>query len=307
MGMKEAALAFVTLCVIAVLSVFLFLPDSLPSESDARTEAVTKAAASAAEVAVFFDMLDRDDVAGVRSLLQRYPELIAERAIAHGELPLHHARSLNMARVLLDAGADGNGRDREFDARPVRWAVANHRAEIAALLESRFGGDGDVFYFAAAGKVTPLAEALKKNPALIGSPTGAREVFGQGRYLLHIAAEFQQLDAATTLLNAGADPNAVSGRRGTTPLHEAAGGGNGKLLQLLIDRGGLVSAKDAEAHQPLWHAAVGGDVQAVEILLKAGAVPEQGIVSAVRDASDGTSASRYDVIANALITAGARD
>jgi hypothetical protein len=62
--------------------------------------------------------------------------------------------------------------------------------------------------------------------------------------------------ATERLLDAGADPNRVHPLFGT-PVHAATGAGEVELLQLLIDRGGDVGARNAQGQTPLHVLAAG--------------------------------------------------
>lgn len=67
---------------------------------------------------------------------------------------------------------------------------------------------------------------------------------------LHAAVVNKQRRAVERLLEGGADPNRVHARYGTS-VHAAVGAGNVELLQLLIDRGGHVNARNAQGQTPL--------------------------------------------------------
>jgi hypothetical protein len=60
----------------------------------------------------------------------------------------------------------------------------------------------------------------------------------------------KQRPAAARLLDGGADPNRVHPRWGTA-VHAATGAGDVELLQLLLDRGGDVNARNAQGQTPL--------------------------------------------------------
>jgi hypothetical protein len=60
----------------------------------------------------------------------------------------------------------------------------------------------------------------------------------------------KQRQAAERLLQAGADPNRVHPRYGTA-VHAATGAGDVEMLQLLINHGGDVSARNAQGQTPL--------------------------------------------------------
>ncbi len=61
----------------------------------------------------------------VKEILGRRPESVASRD-ADGATALHYATEAGdreMVRLLLDAGADINARDAQFDATPSGWAI----------------------------------------------------------------------------------------------------------------------------------------------------------------------------------------
>jgi ankyrin repeat protein len=104
-----------------------------------------------------------------------------------------------------------------------------------------------------------LVENLDAEPSLLhrrfaeldfGS-TGARRLKLQGATLLHLAAEYGKVDAATLLLDRGADVNAratldQSGIGGQTPIFHAVtqfGDWGVPVAQLLVDRGADLSVR----------------------------------------------------------------
>jgi Ankyrin repeats (3 copies) len=97
-----------------------------------------------------------------------------------------------------------------------------------------------------------------------------------GLTALHAAATGQNADEAKLLeivkilLARGADANAVSST-GATPLHQAAG--NAKIAKLLLDANAKVDAKDSIDSTPLRGYVIGGNIDALRVLLVAGANP----------------------------------
>ncbi len=67
---------------------------------------------------------------------------------------------------------------------------------------------------------------------------------------LHRAAFYGNLEQVQSLLNAGANVNAVD-KYGFTPLHRAAGNGQGAVVNLLLERGADMTLATQEGETPL--------------------------------------------------------
>jgi ankyrin repeat protein len=110
-----------------------------------------------------------------------------------------------------------------------------------------------------AGRTDRLAERLDADPQLVhrrfpeldfGS-TGGRRLLLQGATLLHVAAEYGQVDAARLLIERGADVNAgalvdAAGVGGQTPIFHAAtqfADLGLPMAQLLVERGADLSVR----------------------------------------------------------------
>jgi hypothetical protein len=126
--------------------------------------------------------------------------------------------------------------------------------QVAALVEAAARGDTD--------EIARLIAAGVAIDAVAPIPfTGFPSLAGLGQLLpggppkiamtpLLAAIAHKQRLAAEKLLASGADPNKVHPLFGT-PVHAAAGAGAAELLELLIDRGGEVSARSAQGQTPL--------------------------------------------------------
>jgi Ankyrin repeats (many copies)/Ankyrin repeats (3 copies) len=104
-----------------------------------------------------------------------------------------------------------------------------------------------------------------------------------GDTVLHLATAGYRLEIVRLLLAAGADPNAASNHRRSTPLHYAADGfitgpaWDGKrqvrMLRCLLDAGAAINAQDKNGATALHRAVRTRCAAAVQFLLQAGATP----------------------------------
>jgi len=99
---------------------------------------------------------------------------------------------------------------------------------------------------------TPLLFAIEKGPAdkietivqiLIKNNANVElgEVGENGFSPLHAACHSGNFRLVTMLLNAGADPHKCDARLGWTPLHWAVAGGNPFVIQILLEKGVVLS------------------------------------------------------------------
>lgn len=164
---------------------------------------------------------------------QRLVKLLLERGakvnirLSTSETPLHLAASkghVAIVRPLLDHGAEVNAQTRD-GLTPLNLAVRFQHPEAAKLLASR-GADVNVFDAAALGQIRKLRHLFN------GKPTLARAVDRFGQTPLHIAALWDQVEAAKLLLAYGADPRATD-LAGRTPRDIASEFGSGAVQRLL--------------------------------------------------------------------------
>ncbi len=124
------------------------------------------------------------------------------------------------------------------------------RAQPAELMIAARGGDAE--------KVQALlASGAEVDPPGIATP-------------LYFAAQSGHLEISKMLLEAGADPSALS--QWGTPLHIAARRGHVEIVRALLDQGSDSNAKGGDyLNTPMQDAAIKGDVEVGKLLLKFGA------------------------------------
>ena len=126
----------------------------------------------------------------------------------------------------------------------------------------------DVFEAAAVADVPRLRELLDADPAL------ATTFSSDGFTALHFPAFFGGVDAASLLLERGADVDAHGrGWMTGTPLNSAAAGRHADVARALLDAGADPGARQGSGWAPLHSAAHNGDLEMAELLLARGADP----------------------------------
>ena len=170
------------------------------------------------------------------------------------------AASAEEVQQCLTAGADTEARD-------LIGLTPLHLAKTAAVVEALLAAGSDIEARGGLFGLTPLRATLHI-PAVAeallaaGANPNARDI--EGGTPLHSS---RTATAVNALIAAGADPNART-VHGSTPLYEARSAG---VLSALIAAGADPKGRTAIGTTPLHLAALRGDVDAVKILLNAGA------------------------------------
>ena len=107
--------------------------------------------------------------------------------------------------------------------------------------------------------------------SLLGQTIDVDLAQGDGSTALHWAAYWDELDAASALIEAGADVNAITRLGGLTPVFMAAKNGSALMLDLLFEAGSDVDSTNSNGSTLLMLTAAAGNVDAVKTLLERGA------------------------------------
>jgi ankyrin repeat protein len=194
-------------------------------------------------------------------------------AVWHGHFPIVFAPCESLdpdaLKWLLDRGANPNCRDHEYaiggHAYPgtaLDYVIASYARSperLAACIDILLDAGAATRYGAPAvldllrGRLGSLSQRIDVDPALLNQRfpeldcgmTGGRALTLQGGTLLHVAAEYGSLAAATLLLDRGADVNAravvdEAGVGGQTAIFHAATQVDDdglSIVELLIERG----------------------------------------------------------------------
>ncbi len=146
----------------------------------------------------------------------------------------------------------------------VLWAVYTRHPELVPLvLGSR---PPDFFEACALGAEARIAELLAVDRGLV------EQYSADGFTALGLAAFFGHRDAASLLLDAGANPNQASRNAlQVAPLHSACAAGHAAVAGLLLQHGADPNAEESNGMTPLHTAAGTGNREIAVLLLKAGA------------------------------------
>jgi ankyrin repeat protein len=205
---------------------------------------------------------------------------------------------------LIDAiNDDDSTRVAELVTGDPSLASSRDRNGVSAIMLSRYRFDRettdallaadpdlDVFEATALGYIDRLRERLAEDH------WRATAYSTDGFTALHFAAFFGKVEAARTLLDAGAVVNAYSvNELQVQPLHSAASGRHHEVCRVLIAAGADINATQRHEFTVLHAAAKHGDAELVELFLSAGADPTARTEAGDTPADTAEAAGHVDV------------
>jgi ankyrin repeat protein len=289
-----------------------------------------------ADLAEFSDTVNRDgpvqrfeaaveavilgDVAALRSMLREAPELVRARSTRRHHATLLHyiaangvegsrqqtpANAVEIAKILLDAGAEVDALADMYDARcttmsmlasschPAKAGLQIALAETLLDYGAAFAGPGSAWQSAlltalAFGYLS-TAEALARRGAPLNSlaaVAGLGRLEATARLLpaadsqdrhiaIALAAQHGHADVVRLLLEAGQDPsryNPEGYHSHSTPLHQAVWSNHADVVRLLVERGARLDIQDTVYRgTPLDWAIYGGRTAIADYLRDRGA------------------------------------
>ncbi|XP_035826279.1 transient receptor potential cation channel subfamily A member 1 homolog [Aplysia californica] len=201
-----------------------------------------------------------------------------------GITPLHSAaihNHLEIARMLLEAGADLMCRDKELST-PLHHAASEGNMDLVQVLFeagartkeawvtlSEMVSATDIesstaLHVAVDNGHYEVAKVLLEKRAEVNKP---RKHF---MYPLHLAAQSGDIRIARLLVENHARIDAVNSDQATA-LHRASALNHVEVVKFLVDRGARINRPDKDNYTPLLLAATYGNVDTVELLLQKGA------------------------------------
>ena len=151
-----------------------------------------------AHAAAGFGLTDHLD-----EMLRRDPSLVHAKG-GDGCTPLHFARDVATAQLLLDSGAAIDARDDDHDSTPAQWRIGKAPEVSRFLIE--LGATPDIFLAAALGDRSLVSQLISANPACVSYRIGRPNEFppigyrGRGGTILQWTLAFNSYPHQIALL-----------------------------------------------------------------------------------------------------------
>ncbi|HEY6228008.1 MAG TPA: ankyrin repeat domain-containing protein [Verrucomicrobiae bacterium] len=268
------------------------------ANDDLARYAIERGAHVEVHAAARLGMLDR-----LRELVANDPSLVNALG-GDGKRPLHFARNVEVARFLLDHGAEIDALDIDHESTPAQHLIDEHQDVVRFVIER--GAKTDLFLAAALGELALIKKHLAENPnsirQLIDNSTfpmrnpragGTIYFWTLGREISphQVAKKFGREEAVKFLMEQSpaeirlinycwfGDEAAVKKTLAENPdlkvsasagraVADAARGRNLSALRLILDAGAPIDARGQHNATALHWAAWHGHAEAVKLLLE---------------------------------------
>jgi len=170
----------------------------------------------------------------VKVLAIEHPQDVNSRSFIGEETPLHLTSRVDVARLLIEHGADATAQSNDGTSPLHRASLWGH-VDLALLL------------------IEHGADATAQS--------------NDGMTPLHHTSEWGHVDLARLLIEHGANATAQS-NDGTTPLHRASERGHVDLARLIIEHGADTTATSKDGMTPLHRASERGHVDVARLLIE---------------------------------------
>ena len=197
-----------------------------------------------------FDAVEQNDIEEMRKILSRDNRLVHITGIGE-EMPLHKARTAEMAQLLLDHGANVDETVEKWEYTPLKSAVVKGYLDVVQVLlengadvHARSANNESIISAAVFSGHSKVVQILLDH----GVDVHIRD--WNGNTLLHIAAtsSYNPLEVLKLLWDRGAKVDARN-TDGRTPLYEAD---TAEIARWLLDHGADVNVRDQEGKTPLY-------------------------------------------------------
>ena len=180
----------------------------------------------------------------VRKILEAAPAAVVQRG-GDGAHPLHFCARLEIARMLVEAGAEIDARDEDHNSTPVQWRIGDAPEVVRFLIEN--GATPDIFIAVALDDLDLVKELVNANPECTTNRIGNNSGDFPGIGFKGLGGSIYQWT-----LGFNQSPHGIARKRGHCQIFEFLFERTPPLHQLLVAAtlGDRVLAEDVHSRYP---------------------------------------------------------